>query len=92
VKGPHPWETDVDYAIVSRFAEPGKHRTVLSAAGISWYGTQVAGDFITNPERWRDFARNAPAGWHQKNIQIVLETKVVGKTPTPAKVVATHFW
>ncbi len=92
VKGPHAFETDVDYAIITRLVDPSKHRTLLSAAGISWYGTQVAGDFITNSEPWREFARTAPKDWYRRNMQIVLETKVVGKTPTPAKVVATHFW
>ncbi len=92
VRAAHPWKADTDYAIITRLVEAGQGRAVVSAAGISGNGTQAAGDFITSRERWREFARGAPKDWHRKNIQIVLETKVVAGTPNPARVVASHIW
>jgi len=36
--------------------------------------------------------RGAPADWQRKNLQLVLHCKVVGMTPRPPRVVASHFW
>jgi len=36
--------------------------------------------------------RILPSGWEERNLQIVLETRVVNGTPTPPKFVAWHSW
>lgn len=92
VNAAHPSKSPVDYALITRISQPGKWKMVVLAAGIRWHGTQAAGEFITNRDRWREVARSAPSGWHKKNMQIVLETRVVGKTPQPPNILATHFW
>ncbi len=82
----------VDYAIVSRVFDTSSQRVTLSAAGMSRFGAQVAGEFLTKPQYWKPVAMQAPRGWERMNCQIVLETKLVGTTPGPPKIVATHFW
>lgn len=83
---------DVDYAIVTRVFEPASGKPILSAAGITQRGTRAAAEFITNGIYWRELARTAPAGWERMNLQVVLQTNVVNRTPKPPRVLATHFW
>ncbi|MBM3748052.1 MAG: hypothetical protein FJW34_19880 [Acidobacteria bacterium] len=61
-------------------------------AGITQYGTQAGGDFLTRPSYLSDALRQAPAGWRRKNIQFLLHTRVIGRTPASPKVLVTHFW
>jgi hypothetical protein len=82
----------VDYAIISRVFDSSNQRVTLSAAGMSRFGAQVAGEFLTKPQYWKSVAMQAPRGWERMNCQIILETKLVGTTPGPPKIVATHFW
>jgi hypothetical protein len=81
-----------DFAIVTRVVDPSTEQTVVAAAGLRHFGTLAAGDFLTNEAYMREAFQNAPPGWHEKNIQIVLRTRVVDGAAGPPKVVATHFW
>lgn len=83
---------DVDYAIVTRVFEPASGKPILSAAGITQRGTRAAAEFITNGVYWKELARSAPRGWDRMNLQVVLQTNVVNRTPRPPRVLATHFW
>jgi hypothetical protein len=91
-RGLQGWIADEDYALVTRIADPHTGRTVVSAGGITTYGTLAAGDFLTRPEQFREALRAAPRDWARKNIQVVLETKVADGTPSPPHVLAAHFW
>jgi hypothetical protein len=93
VSKPAPFaDTEEDYALVTRFFEPDTERWVIAAGGITHFGTMMTGDFLSNPAYFREAVRSAPAAWGQKNMQIVLQTKIVGGTPGPPRVLATHFW
>ncbi len=87
----HATEADLDYAVVSRLSS-GPGQFVLTAAGVSEFGTQVAGEFVTSPKSWSDVVRRAPSGWQKKNFEILLETKVVGRSPGGPKLIEAHFW
>jgi hypothetical protein len=82
----------VDYALVTRLVDPVRNRLVIAIGGISGLGTQVAADFATNPRSWEQVALNAPPGWETGNLQILLETRIVGDTPSPPTVLAIHAW
>lgn len=86
------WNMPVDYAIISRALDPATGRVVVSAAGITQYGTEAAGEFLTNPDYLGEAIRQAPADWQNKNVQVVLSTKVIGGTAGPPHVLAVHFW
>jgi hypothetical protein len=88
---PH-WKIPTDYAIVSRVFNPTTGQAVVSAAGITHYGTHAAGEFITNKAYFSEALSQAPRDWYRKNIQVVLSTKVVSGTHGPPKVLAVHFW
>lgn len=86
------WTMPVDYAIVSRVLDPATGRVVVSAAGITQYGTEAAGEFLSNPDYLAEGIRHAPSDWRNKNIQVVLSTKVIGGTAGPPHVLAAYFW
>ena len=84
--------TTEDYAIVSRVFHPDTQAMLVELAGILQYGTDAAGDLVTNPELMAEALREAPTGWQKKNLQLVLHVKVISGAPTSPKVVKTYFW
>ncbi|HKQ85158.1 MAG TPA: hypothetical protein VJS43_00160 [Candidatus Acidoferrales bacterium] len=82
----------VDYALISRVLDPTTGSIVITAAGIRQYGTQSAGECITDANCFEQAEKVAPGDWANANIQIVLETTVIGENPGKAKVVAARVW
>ena len=81
-----------DYAIVTRVFEPATERTVISVAGIETYGTLAASEFVTEPAYLGAALGIAPQDWRAKNVQFVLDTKIIDGTPGPPRVLAAQFW
>ena len=81
-----------DYAIISRVTDPATERMVVVAAGVLQYGTIAAGEFLTNPKYLEALARQAPANWQRKNMQVVIATKVINGNSGPPSIVASYFW
>jgi len=84
--------TTQDYAIVTRVFDPTTERTVVSVAGIENYGTFAAGEFVTDPVYLGAAMLREPRDWSRKNLQIVLGTKIIERTPGPPKVLAVYSW
>ena len=84
--------TNEDYAIVSRVFHPDTHAMLMELAGITQYGTDAAGDLVTQSDLLAEALHGAPAGWQRKNLQLVLHVKVIAGAPTTPRVVAMHFW
>ena len=61
-------------------------------AGIKSYGTQAAGEFVSNSAALQAALQTAPPDWDKKNLQIVLQTPVTEGLPGPAQVVALYVW
>jgi hypothetical protein len=81
-----------DYALVVRVTDPKTEQMVVTAAGISAFGTLAAGEFLTNPQEFRKIEAIAPKGWRRMNFEMILSTDVIrGKSGHPA-IVASHFW
>jgi hypothetical protein len=85
-------KTNEDFAIVSRLLDSETGKFLVSAAGISSFGSRAAGYFLTRPELLARALDQAPANWQKKNIQFVLKTKVVDNAPTAPEVVAWRVW
>jgi len=83
---------EIDYAIVTRLFDASTRQPLISAAGVTQRGTRAAVEFITNPVYWQELGRTAPKDWKRRNLQVVLQTNVVGHTPKPPRVLAMHFW
>jgi hypothetical protein len=81
-----------DFAIVARVHDTSSNQEVVAVGGIGTHGTLAGGEFLTTPEHLRQFAAAAPAGWRDRNIELVIATTVVEGTPGPPRVVAVHYW
>lgn len=90
--GRYPGTPLDDYALASRVIDSKSGRAVIIAAGISTYGTQAAAEFLTEPSRMEELSRRAPQRLNQGNFQVLLYTKILGNSPTPAKIIDAHFW
>ncbi len=91
-KGPHPGTPAEDYALASRVTDAKSGQTVIIAAGISTFGTQAAAEFLTDPARLEELARRSGRKLKHGSFQVLLHTKVIGMTPTPARIIEVHFW
>lgn len=80
-----------DFAIITQVFDPTTRRVFLSPAGLTGFGTEAAAEFLTHPEYWKDFSRDAPHGWQRMNPQIVLATKIIGNNASPPKMLVIHF-
>lgn len=84
--------TPEDYAIVSRLFHPKTGNLMIALAGVTQYGTQAAGEFVTDPARLEEAFQAAPRGWGRRNIQLLLHIPIVERVPGRAEVVAAHYW
>lgn len=81
-----------DYAIISRVFDQTTGRPLLSVGGITHLGTAGAGEFLTTAGLMNEALGSLGAGWEKKNVQMVIEVKVIGNSATPPRLVATHVW
>lgn len=99
--GNHNWMMDrtiqqtgtySDYAIVARFVDPNLEQLVVVGAGIGRGGTVAAGEFLVDEQRMDEMVKRVPSDWKRKNIEIVLETQVIGDRSGPPRVSAVYVW
>lgn len=83
---------DDDYAIVVRTFHPQTHEMMILICGSEQYGTQAAGELITNPGLLAEALKDAPRNWQSGNLQLVLHTKIVNNSPAVPQVVAKYYW
>lgn len=88
----YPQPIDHDYALITRIIDPEENRVVISVGGLNQFGTQAAGEFLADEASLSSFARIAPKGWEQRNIQIVLEMEVSGRRAVNPRILATEVW
>ncbi len=96
-----PWSFDVtdssqsattDYAVVARIHDPTTGGPVLVIAGLGPNGTEVASEFASDPQYIRQIAEKLPAGWENKNIELVLKLDVIGSKAGPPELVSSTVW
>ena len=99
--GKHNWMMDrtiqqtgtySDYAIVARFVDPNVEQLVVVGAGIGRGGTVAAGEFLVDEQRMQEMLKQVPSSWQGKNIEIVLETQVIGDRSGPPRITAAYVW
>ncbi len=77
-----------DFALISRIRDSETGHVVVVIGGLYTYGTEAAGEFLTDPEMMRAIAGQMRPGGAGQNLQIVLGTTVTDGTPGPPKVLA----
>lgn len=85
-------KTPEDYALVTRVFSAETGGFLVSAAGITQYGTRAAGEFLTTPALLNEASRKWPADWPRRNIQALLHTAVYRGTPATPTVLAWNAW
>lgn len=85
-------KTPEDFALVSRLVESHSGRMVVAGGGITQYGTQAVGEFLTSPKYLSQLLASAPPHWEKRNLQCVVHTRITDNTPGPPRVVAVRFW
>jgi hypothetical protein len=82
----------LDYALVARLPHSKTGEPLIAIAGVTQCGTRAAAEFITSARTLKDLLKSAPKGWAAKNMEFVLQTKVVNDIPTNPTVVAIRYW
>jgi len=77
-----------DYALISRIRNSDTGHTVVVIGGLYTYGTEAAGEFLTDPLRMREVDAVLKGDADHPNLQIVLGTTVTDGTPGPPKLLA----
>jgi hypothetical protein len=77
-----------DYALISRIRNSETGHVLVVVGGLYTYGTQSAGEFLTDPQLMKTIAGSARLGDSSQNLQIVLGTTVTDGTPGPPTVLA----
>lgn len=82
----------VDYVVLSRIFESKTGKMVVLAAGLSHYGTQVAGRILTDPASLQKALRNAPKDWQTRNMQLVFRVEIFGTNAGEPALLSSNFW
>jgi hypothetical protein len=77
-----------DYALISRIRNSETGHVVVVIGGLYTYGTQSAGEFLTDPQMMQSIVKAAQLDPSHPNLQIVLGTTVTDETPGPPRVLA----
>lgn len=86
-----PGNPAVDYVILSRIFESKTGRMVVLAAGLSHYGTEAAGQALTDSREMQKLLKNAPKNWASRDLQLVLRVEVFGRTAGTPTLVSSDF-
>jgi hypothetical protein len=87
VGGPHSPAIQ-DYALISRIRNSETGHVVVVIGGLYTFGTQAAGEFLTDPQMMQAIAKATQLDDGRQNLQIVLGTTVTDDTPGPPRVLA----
>jgi hypothetical protein len=77
-----------DFALISRIRDSETGHVVVVIGGLYTYGTEAAGEFLTDPDVMKAVSSQLRPGGSGQNLQIVLGTTVTDGTPGPPKVLA----
>ena len=81
-----------DYILISRLPNSNTGGFVLIGAGITHSGTDEAGRILTDAAALTPILKSLPKGWSDRNLQVVLYSKVVDTVPAPPRVVSFQVW
>jgi hypothetical protein len=77
-----------DYALISRIQSSDTGHVVVVIGGLYRYGTEAAGEFLTDPNLLRSIARQTGRIGGTGTLQIVLGATVTDETPGPPQILA----
>jgi hypothetical protein len=81
-----------DYIVIGRLPNSQTGRCVIVGAGLTQYGTEEAGRILADSDALNRILKRLPANWRQKNLELVLHSKIVGDAPMPPDLEAWNVW
>jgi hypothetical protein len=75
-----------DFALISRIRDSETGHAVVVIGGLYTYGTEAAGEFLTDPDMMQAISTASVPNGGGQNLQIVLGTTVTDGTPGPPRV------
>jgi len=81
-----------DYGVVVRMYDTRTKQLVVIAAGLTPFGTQAAGKFVTDPTSIAELSKRLPSSWPQRNIEVLIKTDLIDGEVGPPQIVATNLW
>ena len=95
------WTTDttipyasvaIDYAVVARYHDPTTNGMVMVIGGLGPYGTEAASEFVASPQYLDQLLSSLPAGWENKNLEMVVKTDVINGEAGPPHLSSWTTW
>jgi hypothetical protein len=80
-----------NFGLISRVLDRTTGRFVVTVAGLL-YGTRAAGECLTSAACLAEANKLAPGDWKQRNIQIVVSTKLIAGNSGPPHVETAFAW
>ena len=81
-----------DYGLIVRCRSSQTGKIIVVAGGVRYWGTLAASQFLSDESLMSELQSRAPAGWQDKNLEVVLATDIVRGLGGRPRIVATYFW
>lgn len=85
--------SEQDYLLITRLVSGGSGQPAVLVAGLKQFGTGAGGQLLADAQRLGEILRaTGNDQWPETNLQLVLEMRVIGNTPSPPHLIAWHIW
>jgi len=81
-----------DYAIIARLHDATSDKPVFVIAGIGRNGTTAAAEYVTTESTLKALLAQLPAHWEDKNVEAVIQTRVINGQAGPPILVQVQVW
>jgi hypothetical protein len=85
------WATE-DYILLCRLPHSTTGGALFVAAGITQSGTEAAATVLFSAGHLEPILAKLPRDWASHNLELLLHTRVIGRSANPPEVVAWHIW
>lgn len=81
-----------DFGIISRVFDATTGHLIVMSSGITGYATGPAAECLADSKCLGQAEKFSAGDWKHKNIQIIIQTAIVGDNAGQPSVVAAHLW
>jgi hypothetical protein len=78
--------------LITRLPNSKTGHPMIVAAGLDHFGTFEAGELLTRPALLEPALRALPAGWQDRNLELVFRIEIVRDNVAPPQVLTWHVW
>ncbi len=81
-----------DYAIIARLHDATSDKPIFVVAGIGRNGTAAAVEYVTTESTLKSLIGQLPKHWEDKNVEAVIQTRVINGQAGPPVLTAVQVW